>query len=135
MLKSSDLANEYHYFYQNQQNEIGKIDNSFIELGLFNSIKLDIVNLVTTKASLSKNFHIQPSEIDKMPMWEYELYVQQLNELIKDENDHQKKEMDQYHINDYLQSAHPKNIQKMVQTPKMPDMPKMPSMDVKMPNL
>ena len=67
-------------------------------------------------------------------MWEYELYVQQLNELIKDENDHQKKEMDKYHINDYMQSAHPKNIQKMAQTPKMPDMPKMPSMNIKMPN-
>ena len=45
---------------------------------------------------LSKNFHIQPTEIDKMPMWEYEMYIMQLNEIVKEENEGQKREADKY---------------------------------------
>ena len=80
-------------------------------------MKIDIMSLIKLKASLSKNFHIQPSEIDAMPMWEYELYIKQLNEMVEEENEKQQKEMDQYHVDDYKKMANPKNLSKMTQTP------------------
>lgn len=54
-------------------------------------------------------------------MWEYELFMQCLNDAVKEENDEQKKEMSKFNINDYN-----KKIQnhKQFQPPKMPSMPK-----------
>ena len=80
-------------------------------------MKVDIMSMIKLKASLSKNFHIQPSEVDKMPMWEFELYIKSLNEMVEEENDKQQKEMDKHHINEYTDLARPKNIQKMTQGP------------------
>ena len=89
------------------------------------------MNFVKTKATLSKEFRIQPTEIDKMPMWEYELFLQHLNNLVKDENDNQQKEMDKYHLDDYKKMADPSKMSKMYQ----PSMPKMPNYSMpKMPN-
>lgn len=78
------------------------------------------------KAALAKTFHIQPSEVDKMPMWEYELFIMKLNELVQEENDKQKKEMDKHHVNEYMDMTSPKNMKKMMNNPQM-TMPKMPS--------
>lgn len=86
-------------------------------------MKIDIVNLIKTKAILSKNFHIQPSEVDMMPMWEYEMYLGYLNDLVKEENEQQQAEMDKHNIKDYQKMTNPKNMQKMTQPPKMPSMP------------
>ena len=85
--------------------------------------------MIKVKASLSKNFHIQPSEIDMMPMWEYELYLRHINDLVKEENDSQEKEMKKYKVDEHMRMADPKNIQKMT-NPKMPNMSQM-----KMPKL
>lgn len=54
-------------------------------------------------------------------MWEYELFMQYLNDAVKEENDEQKKEMSKFNINDYN-----KKIQnhKQFQPPKMPSIPK-----------
>lgn len=48
--------------------------------------------MISVKASLSKEFHIPPSEIDKMSYWEYELYIKELSRLVKEENDKHEKE-------------------------------------------
>ena len=103
------------------------LDNTFIESAIFSLWKIDLMNFVKTKATLSKEFRIQPTEIDKMPMWEYELFLQHINNLVKDENENQQKEMDKYHIDDYKKMADPSKINKMTQ-PKLPNysMPKMP---------
>ncbi len=85
--------------------------------------KINVVNLIQIKASLAKNFHIQPSEIERMPMWEYEMFIDEMNRQVKDENNQQQAEMDKYHVNDYMKTANPKNIQKMT-NPKMPDLSK-----------
>lgn len=74
------------------------------------------------KASLAKQFHIQPSEIDKMMYWEYEIFIHQLNDMVKDENDRQKAEMDKYHVDDYMKMAKSGNISKNIAHPKMPNM-------------
>lgn len=81
------------------------------------------MGLTKTKAALTKEFHISPIEIDKMIMWEYELWMDALNDQIKEENDQQKAETDKYDMTKY---------QKMAQNPaKM--MPKMPNMNFNIP--
>ena len=101
-----------------------RISQAYIEYGIFSLFKINIVNLIQIKASLAKNFHIQPSEIDKMPMWEYEMFIEEMNKQVKEENDKQQEESDKYHINDYMRNA---------QNPKF-SQPKMPSMSsMKMP--
>lgn len=59
-----------------------------------------------------------------MPMWEYELFISELNNQVKEENDQQQKEMDKYNINDYKKMYNPKNLQKSYPQPKMPSLPK-----------
>lgn len=75
------------------------------------------MSLINIKANLSKSFHIAPSEIDMMPMWEFELYIKSLNDLVEEENKNNQAEMDKYHVNEYMNMSKPKNIQKMTQTP------------------
>jgi hypothetical protein len=96
---------------------------NYLEYGIFALWRINIINLIQIKAALAKNFHIQPSEIDKMPMWEYELFIEELNKQVKEENNQQQAEMDKYHINDYMKAANPKNMQKAMTAPKTPKMP------------
>ena len=58
-------------------------------------------------------------------MWEYEFYIKQLNEIVEEENEQQRKEMDGYNINDYKRQA--KANVRNLQPPKMPqiNLPKM----------
>lgn len=63
-----------------------------------------------------------------MYFWEYELFIMQINDLVKSENDQQKAEMDKYHVGEYMNMANPRNMQKMMN--KGMNMPKMPNMDM-----
>lgn len=101
-----------------------RLSQIYLEYDIFSLWKINIVNLIQIKASLAKNFHIQPSEIDKMPMWEYEMFIKEMNDQVKEENDKQQQEMDKYHINDYMKANNPKNLQKSVSQPKVPDLSK-----------
>lgn len=103
-----------------------------MESAIFALFKIDIINYIKNKAALSKNFHIQPSEIDAMPTWEYEYFMMALNDLVSEENDAQKKEMDKYNINDYKKLADPNTHKNMAKGTKLPDM-KMP--DMRMPSM
>ena len=69
------------------QDDLPVLDNSYIESALFSLFKIDIINYIKVKSILAKEFHIQPSEIDKMPAWEYELFMREINTLVKEEND------------------------------------------------
>ena len=101
-------------------NEPFRYTQAYLEYCIFALFRINVVNLIQIKASLAKNFHIQPSEIDKMPMWEYEMFIEEMNNQVKEENDKQQAEMDKYHVKDYMNAANPKNISKMTQQPKMP---------------
>ena len=61
-----------------------------------------------------------------MPVWEYELFIEQLNNLAKEENDQQKGEMDKYNQNIKGYNNFAKNAPKM----SSPSMPKMPSINL-----
>ena len=102
------------------------LDNSYIEFAIFGLFKIDILNFVKTKAILAKEFRIQPSEIDKMPAWEYELFMQEINALVKEENERNQKEMDK---SGYNKMNDPNYMKKMAnnQMPKMDNSFKIPS--------
>lgn len=102
------------------------MDNSYLERGILDLFMIDVVSLSQTKAALMKNFHIQPSEIDKMPYWEYEYILKALNQQVKEENEKQQAEMDKYRIQEKMKSIN--TSPKYPSTPKMPSMPSFGSM-------
>jgi hypothetical protein len=63
-----------------------------------------------------------------MPVWEYEIFMKELNDIIKEENEKQQKEMDKAGIKDAKKMSDPKNIQRMQNSA----MPKMPSINMNM---
>lgn len=60
-----------------------------------------------------------------MPAWEYELFIQEINNAVKEENDQNKQEMDKMGIEKGKGLTDPKYFQKMQKsvTPKI-DIPK-----------
>jgi hypothetical protein len=102
------------------------LDNSFIEVAIFNLFKINIINLIKVKVSLAKEFHIQPSEIDNMSFWEYELFMKELNSVIKEENKRQESEMEKSGYGDIKKMSSYKNIERQYKSsmPKMPPIPK-----------
>ena len=79
--------------------------------------------MVANKVALAKNFHIQPSEFELMPYWEYELFIKKLNEMIKEESkkneEEESKYKQQYNPNSYKAPKMPS-----YNPPKMPSLPK-----------
>jgi deoxycytidine triphosphate deaminase len=105
------------------------MDGSYVERAIIALWMINIENLITNKVHLAKNFHIQPSEVDKMPMWEYEIFMKTLNEVVDEDNKKQQGEMDKYDINSYKKMANPSNMNKVMSQ----QMPKMPNMNFSMP--
>ena len=114
---------------QDRTNDDLILDNTYIETAIFGLFRIDLMNYIKVKSILAKEFHIQPSEIDKMPAWEYELFMKEINQAVKEENDRNKKEMDNAGIDKVQKMSDPKYMQSMQNkyTPKMPSMPSMPN--------
>lgn len=85
------------------------MNNNYLEYAIFSLIKINIIDLIKTKASLTKNFNIPPSDIDNMKMWEYELYISELNQLIKEDNEKQNDDVGGYKLKDIKKYSNPKN--------------------------
>lgn len=105
---------------------INKIDDSYIDKAIYKLFYVDVIQQIKIKAIISKQFHIPPSEIDRMPYWEYELWMKELNDQVKEENDSQQEQLDKYHVEDTMSSIRSGKLMKNM-TPQMPAMPKMPS--------
>ena len=87
--------------------------------------QVNITRMIQNKASLAKNFHVQPSEIDRMQYWEYEMFIKELSDLVEQENKQQEEQLDKYHVKDLTD---PKRMDRMTATPQMPKMPSFGSM-------
>ena len=111
---------------------VKELDNTFIEKTIFNLFKIDIINYIKVKATLAKEFHIQPSEIEQMPAWEYEMFMMEINNMVKEENARNKEEMDKAGIDKAKKMSDPSYMRKM-QNSSMQSMTKMPEM--KMPKI
>ena len=110
------------------------LDKTYIEYMMFLLFKIDIVNYINVKSILAKEFHIQPSEIDSMPAWEYELFMKQINEAVKEENKRNETEMEKSNVGDIKKMSSKANINKMQREAKSSF--KMPNMgSFKMPKI
>ena len=58
--------------------------------------RVNLRNLVKNKLFISKEWHIQPSEIDKLVYYEYEEFLEEINEYNKEQEKQQKEERKQY---------------------------------------
>jgi hypothetical protein len=96
-----------------RNNKVKDIDSSFIEYSIFGLFTIDLHNYIYIKAILAKEFHIQPSELDKMPAWEYELFMHEINKAIKEENKRNQEEEDKFNVRDMRKMAEEKNFNKM----------------------
>lgn len=103
------------------------LDSSYIDYAIYSLFFIDVINYIKAKASLAKNFHIQPSELDNMPAWEYSMFLKEINELVKEENEQQQKEMDKSGYKDMHKMTNPKYVKNMsnkymgdFKPPKMP---------------
>lgn len=113
-----------------QGNRIKEIDGSFLEYSIFGLFTIDLQNFIYIKAILAKEFHIQPSELERMPAWEYELFMQEINKAIKEDNKRNKEEEDKYNVNDMRKMTERRNIDRMTSDAykKVPNVPSVSSM-------
>ena len=65
-----------------------------------------------------------------MPVWEYEIFMQEINKAIKEDNKRNKEEEDKYNINGMRKMAERQNIDKMTSDAykKVPNGPSLSSM-------
>lgn len=80
-----------------------------MELAVYSMYKANVANSVKNSLFICREYHIQPSEILRMPYWIYEEYLANIKDIQKQE-EKQQKERDKQQSN---------------MVPKMPSMPKM----------
>ena len=101
-----------------------------MESSLYSQFQINIENLVRNKVALVRNFYVQPSEIDRMPYWEYEYFTKFANEMIEEENKQQQEQGE----GDYSMESMERRSNRMMKNAqsqyKMPSMPKMPSISM-----
>ena len=98
--------------------------NSF-EYITFQLFSIDLLRLIQTKAILSKQFSIAPSEIDAMKFWEYEYFMKELNNLVEEENKQNEKQKEQYNMEALMK--HQQSQQSKIMRNSQPKMPNIPS--------
>lgn len=78
-----------------------------------------------------ENWHIQPSEIDNMQYWEYEISLEEYEKILKERKEEQDKQQEGMNMNPSKMGS---DMMKQAQSGfKMPSMPSMPS--ISMPHL
>jgi len=98
-----------------------------LEHAIYMMFRINLRNLVKNKLFICKEYHLQPSEIDRLYYYEYEWILEEINILQKEQekqNEAQQKEYDSMRSN--------MNMGKMMNNMKS-SMPNMGSM--KMPNM
>lgn len=73
-------------------------------------------------AVLAKEYHLPPGSLDSLPFWEYELWLEELNQVVKEANEDQKAALKQ---------------EQKTGMPKLgiPAAPKLPNINVNIPKL
>ncbi len=63
-----------------------------MESAIYSLYQVDIRNLVRNKLNICKEYHIQPSEIDRLQYYEYEYMLEEINKDIKEQEKRQKEQ-------------------------------------------
>ena len=58
--------------------------------------RIDLRNLVKNKLYICKEYHIQPSEIDRFVYYEYEWILEEINIIQKEQEEQNKKQQEEY---------------------------------------
>ena len=85
-----------------------------MESAVYSIYKVSVVNSVRNSLFICREYHIQPSEILRMPYWIYEEYLANIKDIQKKEEKEQKDQDKRYNS----------------MMPKMPSMPKMSAPDM-----
>lgn len=93
----------------------------WIGLLIFHTFVIDLKNLVKNKLYICREYHIQPSEIDRMQYWEYEWLTDDIKEITKEQEKQQKEQ--QKESESLKSSFNPNNMMRNVSN-SMPSMPK-----------
>lgn len=80
-----------------------------MESAVYSMYKVSVVNSVRNSLFICREYHIQPSEILRMPYWIYEEYLANIKDIQKKEEKEQKDQDKRYNS----------------MMPKMPSIPKM----------
>ena len=109
-----------------------KYEAPWIGFTIIKAFIVNLRNLTKNKLFICKEYHIQPSEIDRMQFWEYEWYTDEIKEISKAQEKEQKRQEKEY--SSIQGSMNPSNMMRNV-SQSMPSvsMPKMPT--IQMPKL
>ena len=90
---------------------------------------INLRNITKNKLFICKEYHIQPSEIDRMQFWEYEWYTDEIKEITKEQEKQQKQQEKEQ--NAMMGSMNPSSMMRNVQS-SMPNIaaPKMPTVNM-----
>ena len=90
---------------------------------------INLRNLTKNKLFICKEYHIQPSEIDRMQFWEYEWYTDEIKEITKEQEKQQKQQEKEQ--NAMMGSMNPSSMMRNVQS-SMPNIAasKMPTINM-----
>jgi len=93
---------------------------------LFKSFQIDIRQYFTMRARLLYHFRLQPSEYENRPFYEYQYYVKDLIDILKEKNESE--DGNKYNVDDTYDKMKNDSSKYMkgIGGGKMPKMPKMP---------
>lgn len=60
---------------------------------MFRIFQIDLMNFFKTRLMLMEQLHVQPSEIDRLPYYEYEYSIDLYEEILKERKQEQDKQM------------------------------------------
>lgn len=91
--------------------------------------RIDVRNLVKSKLFICRDYHIQPSEIEKMPYYEFEYMLEDITQITKEQQKQQEEQEKQYAEQQHMYN--PKAMMSSMQNsmPKM-SMPAMPKINM-----
>ena len=92
-----------------------------MESALYSIWRVDVRNLVRSKLIISRDYHIQPSEIDKMVYFEYEYILEDVNEERKEQE--KKNQEDEKKYGNLMGGMNPNSMMRNMNK-NMPSMPK-----------
>lgn len=101
-----------------------------MELSIYLLFKVDIENLVRSKVIVCKNFNIQPSELMRMPYWEFELTLKECEKIAEEEKKRQDEDQQGGYkppnMNQYQRQTNQLMHNYQTHLPSVPSVPKMP---------
>lgn len=112
---------------------LSKLDNyeynNIILINLFKLFQIDLTNFLKTRIVLMENLHIQPSEIDNMQYWEYEITIEEYQNILKERKEQQETQQEGQSPNNLgdinkLSNNLMRSAQNSVKMPSMPNLSK-----------